>query len=409
VAMRASVPNPKTPSDEAGPSSQSETETPQVAVSAAGPAQPFDALALSCAQARGGYAWWYIEAHDQAEGRYGLTLIVFAGSVFSPHYAARLHQGHADSGLDHPAVHFALYEREPGKPSLSRQRLWVMNEYPPDALVKSASEIQVGKTALRYRPDGLDVEIDEDTTRFFGKPGERVRVRLRIDTPLNIASTIAPFALGENAAGEAHFWQPIAPAATAQVELSCGALGLRFSGHAYCDRNCGSGRLEDTFRRWSWAHGVTEARDPAALVLYQAQRWDGRVLALAVRYPAQPSPHPDGGARIWRDDASGWGGSAGGRTDYLWLRVPPRFVLGDFQAERIAKGRLEDAPFYARYAALLSAPSDEKTATSTPARERFFGVGEYLDLERFRSRAVQRLLTYKTRVIAERSLSRTLS
>jgi carotenoid 1,2-hydratase len=366
-----------------------------------GPPAPFDALSRSCASARGGYAWWYIEAHDQAEGRYGLTLIVFAGSVFSPHYAQRLHLGHGDSGLDHPAVHFALYEREPGKPSLSRQRLWVMNEYPKAALVSDESTIGVANTMLRYREEGLDVVIDEDSTRFFGKPGERVRARLRIDTPLHIGTSVKPFALGENAAGEAHYWQPIAPAATCEVELSCGDLRLRFSGHAYCDRNCGSGRLEDTFRRWSWAHGVTEARSPAALVLYQAERWDGSVLALAVRYPAQPSPATDGGAAIWRDDASGWGASAGGRTDYLWLRVPPRFVLGDYQAERIRKGRLEDAPFYARYSARLSAPSDGAVSAQAAAQQTYLGVGEYLDLERFRSRAVQRLLTYKTRVVAD--------
>lgn len=364
-----------------------------------GSVPPFDALARSCAGARGGYAWWYIEAHDQAEGRYGLTLIVFAGSVFSPHYAQRLHQGQADCGLDHPAVHFALYEREPGKPALSRQRVWVMNEYPRDAFVADAREIRVGSTVLRYRPDGLDVEIDEDSTLFFGKPGERVRVRLRIDTALHIGNTVAPFALGGNAAGESHYWQPIAPAATAEVELSCGALQLRFTGHAYCDRNCGSGRLEDTFRRWSWAHGVTQSQNPAALVLYQAERWDGGVLALAVRYPAQPCAASDGGARIFRDDASGWGGSAGGRMDYLWLRVPPRFVLGAYHADRIAKGRLEDAPFYARYAATLSAPSDDSPTKNPTPRETFFGVGEYLDLERFRSRAVQFLLTYKTRVV----------
>ena len=393
MAMRASVPNSAGSATDSAPSNRPDTPQP-TAVPA-----PFDSLARSCASARGGYAWWYIEAHDQAEGRYGLTLIVFAGSVFSPHYAQRLHQGHADCGLDHPAVHFALYEREPGKPSLSRQRLWVMNEYPRAAFVSDASQIRVARTVLRYRPDGVDVEIDEDSTRFFGKPGERVRVRLRIDTPLHIGTTVPPFPLGENARGEAHFWQPIAPAATAEVELSCGALSLRFSGHAYCDRNCGSGRLEDTFRRWSWAHGVTEAQNPAALVLYQAQRWDGSVLALAVRYPAQPSSCADGGAQIWRDEGRGWGGSDGGRADYLWLRVPPRFVLGDYQAERIAKGRLEDAPFYARYAASLSAPSDGTDNSARGSRETFLGVGEYLDLERFRSRAVQFLLTYKTRVV----------
>ncbi len=93
--------------------------------------------ALASASARGGYAWWYVEAHDTVEQRFGLTLIMFAGSVFSPHYADRLRRGEPATGLEHPAVNFALYERgasgrAAGLPS--RQRLWVMNEYAPSAL-----------------------------------------------------------------------------------------------------------------------------------------------------------------------------------------------------------------------------------------------------------------------------------
>lgn len=359
---------------------------------------PFDALARSCAAAPGGYAWWYIEAHDLAEGRYGLTLIVFAGSVFSPHYAGRLRQGQTACGLDHPAVHFALYERPDHKRHLSQGRLWVMNEYPASAFYADDSEVRVGNTRLRYHQDGVDVDIDEDTTRFFSKPGDRVRAHLRIRTPMAIGSGVAPFRLGGNASGEAHYWQPIAPAATVDVELSCAALSRRFSGHAYCDRNCGSGRLEATFRRWFWAHGVSAAREPSALVMYQAQRLDQSVLSLAVRYPPQPHPNPDGGAEIFSDEGTSWGGSRGGLADFLWLRVPPRFTLGAYHAERARGSRLEDAPFYARYAADLAVSAGGDAATSDP---RFVGVGEYLDLQRFASPAVQHLLTFKTRVIAD--------
>ncbi len=36
----------------------------------------------------GGYAWWYVDALSD-DGRHGLTLIAFIGSVFSPYYAWR--------------------------------------------------------------------------------------------------------------------------------------------------------------------------------------------------------------------------------------------------------------------------------------------------------------------------------
>ena len=36
--------------------------------------------------APGGYLWWYIDAISD-DGQYGLTIIAFVGSVFSPYYA----------------------------------------------------------------------------------------------------------------------------------------------------------------------------------------------------------------------------------------------------------------------------------------------------------------------------------
>ena len=37
---------------------------------------------------RDGYVWWYVDALSD-DGRHGLTLIAFIGSVFSPYYAWR--------------------------------------------------------------------------------------------------------------------------------------------------------------------------------------------------------------------------------------------------------------------------------------------------------------------------------
>ena len=42
----------------------------------------------------GGYAWWYVDAFSD-DGRFGLTIIAFVGSVFSPYYAWR---GRRDAG-----------------------------------------------------------------------------------------------------------------------------------------------------------------------------------------------------------------------------------------------------------------------------------------------------------------------
>ena len=51
--------------------------------------------------APGGYAWWYIDALSD-DGRCGLTIIAFIGSVFSPYYAlARRRAPGAEIGRAH--------------------------------------------------------------------------------------------------------------------------------------------------------------------------------------------------------------------------------------------------------------------------------------------------------------------
>ena len=74
-------------------------------------------------------------------------------------------------GLEVPAVNFSFYERtRDARPSA--RRAWVMNEYPPAALALEADAVRVANTALRRPPAGpVTIELDEDTTRFFGRRG----------------------------------------------------------------------------------------------------------------------------------------------------------------------------------------------------------------------------------------------
>lgn len=333
---------------------------------------------VECAAARGGYAWWYVEAHD-TDNRYGLTLILFAGSVFSPFYAERLRLGEPARGHEHPAVNLAFYERSPGASRPATQRLWAMNEYRPSALSMGERRIAIGDSFIEYADDGsARIELHEDTTRFFGDPGQRVDATLRI-TAQN--PTEPPLLLGENASREAHFWQPLVVAGDAEVELSYGERRIRFSGRAYADRNFGSGRLENTFTRWSWAHGIAESPDTRrALLLYRAERRDCGVTGLRVAYHDVRQPRD-----VRSDTRSSSSAPSLRQRGFLWLPVPTRVTVDDVRCERELDGRLEDAPFYARYLARLRDTSGS-----------YLGVGEYLDLERFRRRAVQELLTFKT-------------
>lgn len=341
--------------------------------------QASTAPALSLAAQVGGYAWWYAEVHD-ATGRFGLTLILFAGSVFSAEYAARLRRGEALTGLDVPAVNLAIYERT-APTQRPRQKLWVMNEYPKASLRTSDHSIQVERTRMTAEPDGsLRIDLSEPITRFFGKPGPRLSGQLRFGPPKSVQ---LPVLLGESPTHDAHFWQPLSLFSSASVELRLENEPISFAGTAYCDHNFGGGRLEDCFLRWGWAHGFSEDGSVGAVV-YDTTLLDGSRHRIGLlirkdedepelarsRQPPASEPPLDG-------------------EDFLWLKVPRAMSALTLRAQRVRHSALLDAPFYARFGMELS---DEERLPGIRLR----GVGEYLDLTRFRRPTLQFLLRYKT-------------
>jgi hypothetical protein len=309
---------------------------------------------------------------------------MFAGSVFSPDYAARLRAGEPRCGLDVPAVNVALYERTRGAYP-STQRAWVMNEYARDALSLSLhpGALRIAASSWSFADDGrMMIELDEHTTRFFGRRGPRLRGRISVAAP---PPRLLPMCLGTSAHGQAHYWQPIAPRAAATVELSLDDERFAYSGLAYCDRNYGWGRLEDAFSRWGWAHGFSAPDPSEAVIVYRTTpRW-GPGRQLSVHYP-DPADLP---AVVSTDTAPDQAESPP-PPEGLWrLRVPEQFAAGGYTCQRLTGGTMEDTPFYSRFAVRI--------AKAAPATSSFLGVGEFLDLERFRRPQLQYLLQYKTR------------
>ena len=97
-----------------------------------------------------GYRWWYVDALSD-DGRHGLTLIVFIGSVFSPFYAAARRSGPAEP-LDHCAVNVALYG--PG-------RRWALTERRLTGMPAGPGELAIGPNSLRWDGSTLVARIDE--------------------------------------------------------------------------------------------------------------------------------------------------------------------------------------------------------------------------------------------------------
>lgn len=318
----------------------------------------------------GGYAWWYFDAVSD-DGARALTAIFFIGSVFSPDYAARVRKGERPRAEEHLAVNLALYDR-------GRQRTWVMSEYGAAALgpVGDAGP-RIADSAIERRPDGsLRLTVRERTAPFFVS---LARVGAPVVGTIDVEPHAPPLApVDLVATGERHRWHVMVPRAHVRVRFSRPAF--TFDGVGYHDVNAGDGRLEDAFANWSWARFHDAAR---TTILYVTTTQKGATRALLVDAP-DDQPAAERSVQLLPE---------GERARAPWGLVVPRWLAVDDGGRTLrvrARQMLESAPFYARYAATLEAPAGGDVRRVT-------GVGEYLDLDRFRRKDVQFLLRFKTR------------
>jgi len=281
-------------------------------------------------------------------------VIAFVGSVFSPYYAwAR--RRHGDQGApaeQHCALNVSLYRRAPGATRV--QRLWSMTERGAASLQRSAHQLQIGRSALRWQGGALQIDIDETTAPW----PQRLRGRLSLQPH---ALPARDFALD---AAARHLWQPIAPLAQIDVDLT--APGLRWQGEAYLDHNRGTRPLARDFHAWQWTRACAPGADLARIV-YDAQILDGSRRALHLEADASgalqalplplPTPLPP---TAWRLPRQG----------YALAGAAPTLLAG-----------LESGPFYVRSLLQLA--------------DGGLALHESLSLQRFASPWVQAMLPFR--------------
>ena len=289
----------------------------------------------------GGYLWWYVDAIAD-EGGFGLTIIGFIGSVFSPYYKSS-GRGRPE---EHCAINVALYG-----PRGSR---WAMTERGSARLARSETQFHVGPSAMRWERGELIIDLDEVAVPI----PRRVRGRVRL-----IPDYINPHGFALDPA-KRHYWRPIAPRARVEVEMD--KPGLKWAGHAYFDSNFGAESLEEGFVDWQWSRAHL-GRDEVA-VIYEGVRADRSEFAAALRFA------PDG---VREDELP----RAAPLPRTLWLMN--RSTRSDSGRARVL-GTWEDAPFYARSA-----------LETTLFGERVQAVHESLSLTRFASPIVQHMLPYR--------------
>lgn len=291
-----------------------------------------------------GYAWWYVDALSD-DGRHGITIIAFIGTVFSPWYAlARRRHGGGDPE-NHCCLHVALY----GAP-----RRWAMTDRRRDALRRGPDQLRIGPSQVAWDGAALTIDIEEVTAPLPSRLSGRVVLR---------PEAVSTRAFTLDSAGR-HHWHPIA--ARSRVEVTLTRPALRWSGAAYFDTNRGAAPLEQDFIGWDWCRAPMPE---ATAILYNAQRRDGSAQSLALRVGRDgavtdfaPPPEVEMPRTLWR------------------IARPTRAEDG---AARVVR-TLVDAPFYSRSEIRTRLLGQDATA-----------VHESLSLDRFASPAMFAMLPFR--------------
>ena len=293
-----------------------------------------------------GYRWWYLDAEsDPGSGDgFGLTIIAFIGSVFSPYYKA--------SGRHVPENHVSLNVALYGP----RGRRWAMTERGKSALWRDRTLLRIGPSQLHWDGNGLTIDVDEKTALF----PQRVRGRIRV----------TPEVLGQrrfrlDPQGR-HFWEPLAPRSHVEVALS--DPDIAWSGQGYFDANHGSEPLEAGFADWQWSRAHLKGGDTA--VIYEGKLRSGDDFGMALRIGN------DGNAAVCEMPR----GVVLPRTGWAINRL----TRADDAGAAKVRATWEDTPFYSRTA-----------LSSRMFGENVHAVHESLSLDRFRAPVVQWMLPWR--------------
>lgn len=314
------------------------------------------ALGFTLPVAPGGYAWWYVDALSD-DGRHGLTIIAFVGSVFSPWYARERRRMRAGGPSARPesycAINVALYQT-------GGRDVWAFTEH--GDFTRDHLHFRLGASELRWGHDDrgphLEITIAERTA-ISGR-AIRGRVILRPHAIFSPRIELDPAAR--------HRWYPIAP--HARIEAEFDQPDLRFEGSGYHDVNEGDEGLEQAFTRWSWSRAAIGSERSA--ILYDIDDAEPRAFEFEAASRTMVSVDPRELGPSVALAKTGW------RVD--------RSIRSDPGTRPTLIRTLEDTPFYSRNLIALTLRGHATTA-----------VHESVDLRRFARGWVRFLLPFRIR------------
>jgi carotenoid 1,2-hydratase len=311
---------------------------------------PSAGLDFAAPVAPGGYTWWYVDALSD-DGAYGLSIIAFIGSVFSPYYTlARSRARKRGISVDprnHCAMNIALYGRQGSR--------WAMTERGRNQLDVTTHSLTIGPSSMAWDGTAMTIHFNEIAVPFPRKISGSLKI-------YPSALTHEVHCLNPDGM---HVWWPMAP--VSRVEVSLNEPSLRWKGHAYCDHNRGSAPIAEGFRSWTWCRASLQ---DGAAVFYDGIRKNNDLFAIGRQF--MPS----------------------GETRVLDLPNPTRMRTSFWGIPRETRGQdgstpklvqtLEDTPFYARSSVAMRLADEEVTA-----------VHESMSVDRFNTTLVQMMLPFR--------------
>jgi len=293
----------------------------------------------------GGYLWWYVDALSD-DGAYGLTLIAFVGSVFSPYYRWAYQRNPNVDPNQYCCLNVALYSRN--------KHHWAMTERGAAWCARGADYFSIGPSQLQWDGQALHIDMAEMTVPWAQKIAGRVS--FYPDQLINFGVNLDP--------KHRHMWGPLAPSGRVSVQLQ--QPGVSWQGHAYLDSNEGDEPIERPFQEWDWSRSRMANGDVA--VMYDVQLKNGDAQVLAYRFDKSGGVQTFEAPAVQHLNKTAW-------------RIARRMRS---ESEVQIVQQLEDTPFYQR--ALLRSQLLGETVES---------FHETLNVPRLSSTAVQMMLPWR--------------
>jgi len=178
------------------------------------------------------------------DGQFGLSVIAFVGSVFSPYYALARRVGTADPD-NYCALNVALYHR--------KHKRWCMTERGRKHTSRDSNRFSIGPSEVHWDGTSLNIRVNEVSAPIPYKVAGHIRIEpfqlFNFSTPIDLQSK--------------HRWGPIAP--SGRVEVSFDDPHQKWIGTAYLDSNEGDEPIENGFHSWDWSRSLMANGDTAVL------------------------------------------------------------------------------------------------------------------------------------------------